>query len=326
MKFNNSFMRDGNNISANEAIALGLKLAMDNGQRGAEATRRTQSYIKGIAEDVTIKQAPKSIEDLPTSKLADDVITTMEHSKVVNVFTPSLDVNPGEIAIDDNTDVANGHKANADKDIDDPTTETRLFFPKAIYKLTRLDHKTYLTQEQIVKFAVDRSSKAVIDGLAQAILVGGLKNEDGTTFDAVQPIVGDALATTSEIATGDAIAVASQMVKDFEDCPGENKVIFIASDTYKTIMAEALSNVALLQVVSADSPYTIIPTKLLNGKASYVILDPANYALGFQSKGVETLTDFVITQNSQYIEARLYVAGTLAVKGAAIVANVKTSA
>lgn len=323
MKFNNVKIKNDAAYNPSDAIALGLVTAMKAGYTGEQSSAKVQSYAKAIAEDngIVTQQAP---DDLPTSKLAADIITTMENQPVVNEFNPSLNVEPGEIGIDTTDDKANGHKANADKTITPEAVETRLFFPKALYKLTRLDHKTYLTQQTIVKYAVNRASAKVADGLAQAILVGGLKNEDGTDYDAIRPIVGDTLATAVEV-EDDPVQIAAAMTRDFIDAPGENKVIFMASDVYKQLTAAALTNIALLQVLSDTSIYKIVPTKVLNGHAAYVVLDTANYELGFAGRGIETITDFVITQNSQYLEARLYAAGTLALKGGAIVATVKES-
>lgn len=323
MKFNNVNIKGDAAITPNDAIALSLVRAMQSGHTGQESSVKVQGVAKMIAEDnnIVTQQAP---DDLPTSKLAADIITTMENQSVVNEFNPSLNVEPGEIGIDTTDDEATGHKANADKAITPEAVETRMFFPKALYKLTRLDHKTYLTQQTIVKYAVNRASAKVADGLAQAILVGGLKNEDGTDYDAIKPIVGDTLATAVEV-ENDPVQIAAAMTRDFIDAPGENKVIFMASDVYKQLTAAALTNIALLQVLSDTSIYEIVPTKVLNGHAAYVVLDTANYELGFAGRGVETITDFVITQNSQYLEARLYAAGTLALKGGAIVATVKES-
>lgn len=321
MKFNNVNLKGDAAITPNDAIALSLVSAMKAGYTGEQSSAKVQSFAKTIAEDNAIKTQAVP-DDLATSKLAADIITTMENQSVVNEFNPSLNVEPGEIGIDTTEDEANGHKANADKTIVQEAVETRLFFPKALYKLTRLDHKTYLTQQTIVKYAVNRASAKVADGLAQAILVGGLKNEDGTDYDAIRPIVGDTLATAVEV-EDDPVQIAAAMTRDFIDAPGENKVIFMASDVYKQLTAAALTNIALLQVLSDTSIYKIVPTKVLNGKAAYVVLDTANYELGFAGRGIETITDFVITRNSQYLEARLYAAGTLGLKGGAIVATVK---
>lgn len=324
MKFAKQKYEQGEAMTPTEIIAQALTVEDKNGVRGNGSQKKVQGLAKMTAEDNGVIITQAAPDDLPTSKLAADVLVSLENQPVVDQFTPVLDVNPGEIAIDKTDDEANGHKANADKEITPEDLETRIFFPKAIYKLTRLDHMTYLTQATVVKYAVDRASKKVADALAQAILVGGLKNEDGSDYDAVRPIVGDSLATAVTV-ENDPVKIAAAMTRDVEDVKGDKPVVFMASDVYKTVMAAALTNIALLQIMGKDSPYNIIPTKVLNGKAAYVVIDPKSYQLGFQSKGIETLTDFVITQNSQYLEARLYTAGTLALKGGAIVATVSAT-
>lgn len=298
-------------VEPNEIIALGLTEAQKANTMG-NRTKMFKQALEGLTDNgMVIKQAADtSIDELPGHKLAADVITSMENQPVLDQFSPILDVDPGELAIDKGGALINGHTANADKVEDEVKAETRDFFPKALYNLTKIDHMTFLTQTRVVKFAVDRASAKVADALAQAILVGGLKNEDGSDFTAVKPILGDSLATEKTVANAP-LQIGAAIAADVADLNAANPVVFIASDVYKSLWANALDNVAMLQILGKDSPFKIIATPILNGKAAFMVVDPSAYTLGFQSKGIESLSDFAITKNSEYLESRVYAAGTL---------------
>lgn len=309
-------------------LAEALLLASGTGERITDTKRgQLQKFVKqalnssdSLMESGTITLGLEDGE-INTKNISAGVLTKLQNQKVLTEFSPIINVQPGEIAIDTSTDSAVGHLINQDKTEANASITTRIFYPKALYVLDKLDRMTFLQAGPLLEFAINRASKKVADGLAQAVLVGGLKNEDGSDYDAIRPILTDDLAKKVTV-ENDPIKIAASMTRDVEDLNAEAPVVFMASNVYKALMAAALENIALLQIMGKDSPYTIIPTPLLDDKALYIVCDPVNnYVLGFQTAGMETLTDFVITKNSQYLEAVIYAAGSLAVQGGAIVAT-----
>lgn len=284
-----------------------------------------QSMEEILDPDGTKLVTQTAPDDLPVKKIAADVVTILEGNEVLSHFSFILNVDAGEIVIDGGEDVASGHSANADKNITVAAPTTRDFFPKAIYQVQKLDHMTFLKGGVVVKFAIDRGTSKVFKALAQAILVGGIKNEDGTAYTAVHPIVGDTLATAVEV-EDDPLKIAAAIVQAVADAKGDAPVVFLASDVYKKLYTAALDNVALLQVLTSDDHFKIVPTKVLNGKAAFVVVDPSLYTLGFAGKGIESLTDFAIQSNSQILESRVYTAGTLNTEGGAIVGTIAAAA
>ena len=65
----------------------------------------------------------------------------------------------------------------------------------------------------------------------------------------------------------------------------------------------------------------LVKTSFLDDSHPYVIVDTNSYLVGFSGRGIETLSDFAITSNSEYIESRAYVAGSLMAPGKAIYAE-----
>lgn len=252
-------------------------------------------------------------------KILDAIQLALDEDQVLNHLAITFNIEGGALGIENavNTVGAKGHKSNATKTIQETTLVDYDIVPKAIYKLQRLDHNTFLKGSRLVEWVLAELPAYVAEAIGKAVLVGGVTNEDGTAFTAIAPIVGDSLAITKELAAGytgadlrGAIISASAQVK------GSDKTLWLSPNAYEKL-AQAGDQVATAFLLGQYNlgATNIEVTDLVPETTAFILLNTSkampSYFLGFTGSGIETLTDFVITSNSQYIESRAYVAGKL---------------
>ena len=185
-------------LETSKAVELYAKLAVEtkgNTQAFKRKWKETVEDFGGITQDV-------NEDDILPKKIIGSIEDTLRSDKVFSQFSPVFNIEPGSLVIDpeENADGAWGHKLNAEKKVQTLALQSRDIFPKAIYKLQRLDHMTYLKGGALVAYVLEELPKYVLQRISQAILVGGVKNEDGTAFNAIRPIIGDELAIKTELA------------------------------------------------------------------------------------------------------------------------------
>lgn len=100
------------------------------------------------------------------------------------------------VAIPTKEDGAVGHKNGQKKTEENIKGVTRIFTPADIYKLMKLDHSMVklnggISSSAIVKYVLSELPSKLIETIDQAILVGGIKNEDNTDFEALISILSD---------------------------------------------------------------------------------------------------------------------------------------
>lgn len=285
-----------------------------------------QAAWKQTLEDNAVEQAVNENDVLPT-KIIGSIETAIDSDPVFSKMKLTFNVEAGSVWIEPENEVgALGHKKLAEKTEQNTTLEQRVLVPEAIYKLQRLDHMTFLKGGALVMWVLAELPKYVIRRIAQAIIVGGVKNEDGSAFTAVKPIVGDTLAQTHELSktrTGNDLAQA--ILEDINKVRGTNRVVFIANDAYPELIAggDAFAVAFLTGQINLGAEAGIVTTDILDAATNpYVIVDLDSYLVGFAGSGVETLSDFQITHNAQVIESRAYVMGSLLRAKAAMVATV----
>lgn len=307
--------------AARDYTALAMKFGGNVGKFNAA----WKQALTDNAPDV-VEQAVNENDVLPT-KIIGEIQTALDKDPVFSKFNITFGVEGGTVWIEPENEVgAKGHKKLANKTEQQTTLEQRVIIPDAIYKLQRLDHMTYLKGGALVNWVMKELPIYVIRRISQAILIGGVVDENNTPYTAIHAIVGDTLAQTHELpAKRSGNDLAKAIISDVAKVRGTNRVIFIASEAYPELVeaGDAFSVAFLTGAISLGAEGGIVPTDLLDAATNpYVIVDVDSYLLGFAGQGVETLSDFAIMQNAQVIESRAYVMGTLTRNKAALVATV----
>lgn len=289
--------------------------------------RRMMNQWKDLLSDhgVTITEDINEDDILP-KKIIGSIQDAIRSNSVFSQFHPVYNIEPGELVMEkqENAVGALGHKTNAAKTLQQTELVSRNIFPKAIYKLQRLDHMTFLKGGALVQWVLSELPRYVVNRVAQAILVGGVKNEDGTNFDAVYPIVGDELAVATQLKagyTGDDLKTA--LLTDVASVDSDNVTVFLSPKAWAELaLAGDAWSVGMLTGNGLNLGGKLVKTFFLDDTHPYVVVDTNSYLIGFAGSGVETLSDFAITTNSEYIESRAYVAGSLMKAGIARYATV----
>lgn len=306
------------------AVERYAELAIRNkGNKAAFA----QAWQEELEDNDVITEDLNETDILPT-KIIGAIETAVKDSVVFKHFKPMFNVESGTIWIEDaeNPDGAWGHTPLADKKVQDANLKPRVFMPMAIYKLQRLDHMTYLKGGALVAWVLEELPAYVLERLEQAILVGGVKNEDGSDFTAVTPILGDGLAYKSTLteAAPTRDELFQQLLDVTSSVAGNNadKVIFMTPKAYATLVAGGDAFAVAIMMGQIDFgagafettdilKRGVSATSGATGALPFMVVNPKYYQIGFAGKGLETLTDFEITKNAQVIESRAYVAGTM---------------
>lgn len=310
-----------NYLDTNSAVEQYAKMAFN---AKGDTTKFANDWKDNLEDHGVMVTEDLNEEDILPKKIIGSIQDTIKQDNVFAQFTPVFNIDAGSLVVDpsDHINEVYGHTRNADKKLQSVTLQSRDILPKAIYKLQRLDHMTYLKGGALVQWVLTELPKWVLRRLSQAILVGGVVNEDGSKFDAVKPIIGDAWAQKSSLASNaSADTLKTQLLTDVATVDATNPVIFVNPKTWVKLATSGDAwSVAMLNG-SLDLGGKLVKTNLLDDTHPYVIVDPSQYLIGFSGSGIETLTAFQITQNSQYIESRAYVAGTLMRPGVAIYAE-----
>lgn len=254
-------------------------------------------------------------DDILPKKIIGSIEDAIKSNSVFSQFHPTYNVEPGELVMEksENADGAWGHKTNATKKIQQTNLVSRDIFPKAIYKLQRLDHMTFLKGGALVQWVMSELPRYVLNRVSQGILTGGVTNEDGTPFTAITPIVGDELAVATKLsASWTADDLKHALLTDIASIDSDNVTVFVSPKAWAELaLAGDAWSVGMLTGNGLNLGGKIVKTFFLDDKHPYVIVDTNSYLVGFSGSGVETLSDFAITSNSEYIESRAYVAGSL---------------
>lgn len=254
-------------------------------------------------------------DDILPKKIIGSIEDAIKSNSVFSQFHPTYNIEPGELVMEktENADGAWGHKTNATKKIQQTNLVSRDIFPKAIYKLQRLDHMTFLKGGALVQWVMSELPRYVLNRVSQGILTGGVTNEDGTPFTAITPIVGDELAVETKLsASWTADDLKHALLTDIASIDSDNVTVFVSPKAWAELaLAGDAWSVGMLTGNGLNLGGKIIKTFFLDEKHPYVIVDTNSYLVGFSGSGVETLSDFAITSNSEYIESRAYVAGSL---------------
>jgi hypothetical protein len=274
-----------------------------------------EMWDEKLKEKKVITQDLDADELLPVN-LIGDIQTNLRNSVVLSNFKFTYNVNDGILPIDTSSDSAWGHKKLATKKIQHATFEKRPINTDAIYKLQNIDQMTFLKGGPLIDYILRELPAHVIAKLEQAILVGGVVNEDGTPFDAVYPLLTDKYSTPVA-----ANSVFEGIIRGIAAVDGANKVLFISAQDYSDLLSLRDDMAISILNNTVNFGAKIVPTNLLPA-GQMIVVNTTDYLVGFAGKGLETLSAFEIKENAQYIESRAYVAGSIMKSNAAAVVTV----
>lgn len=312
-------------LNTSKAVELYAKLAIETKGNVETFSRKWKETVEKYSDVVT---QDVNEDDILPKKIIGSIEDTLRSDKVFSQFSPVFNIEPGSLIIDpeENADGAWGHKLNAEKKLQTLALQSRDIFPKAIYKLQRLDHMTYLKGGALVAYVLEELPKYVLQRISQAILVGGVKNEDGTDFTAIRPIIGDELAIETQLpADYDGQALKERLIEDIASLDADNPTVFISPAAWAKLALTGDAWSVAMFTGNLDLGGKLVRTTRLPESNPIVIVDTASYLIGFSGSGIETLSDFVINTNSQMIESRAYVAGSLKAPNKAIYTTVASA-
>lgn len=310
-------------IESNKAVELYARLSFET--KGHGETFK-ESWREVLETNGVVLTQDVNEDDILPKKIIGAIEDAVLADKVFSQFTPIYNAQPGSIIIEatENDDGAWGHKTNAQKKFQQSVLETRDLFPKAIYKLQRLDHMTFLKGGALVQWVLSELPKYVLQRISQAILVGGVKNEDGTNFTAIRPILGDSLTKTAELpAKFTGAQFKESLITELAHVEADSPVVFISPNAWAKLALSGDAWSVAMFTGTLDLGGKLVRTQRLPEDTPFLIIDPQAYLLLFSGSGIETLSDFAIMSNSQIIESRAYVAGTLQAPNRAIAGKVK---
>lgn len=259
--------------------------------------------------DVTTQDIDEN--DFLPYNILEPVKDNVRDSVVLSQFNITYNIQSGMLVVDGSDSSSFGHKKLATKKLLDPTMTKRAIIPEALYVLKPFDHMTYLKGGALIQWALTAFPRRVVNQLERAIIAGGIKNEDSTDYTAIYPLMGDSLAT--QVAATD---IFSGIIDGIAAIDGENKVVFMNASDYASLLnARDPMSVALVSNQALNLGAKIVPTNLVpaavGNVSKFVVVNTPDYFLGFAGTGIETLTDFAIKENAQYIESRAYAAGSI---------------
>ena len=286
-----------------------------------------------FGENVTI--APEAVINAVASQLEDED-TLISHANKTGL---AFEI----VAIPTEEDGAMGHKNGQTKVEENISGETRVFTPADIYKLMKLDHSMVklnggISSSAIVRYVLRELPRKLIETIDKGILVGGIKNEDGSDFTALNAVVAD-IADSSAIYGIEYQAVAGDNVRQTVS-KAANKVtsstdrsLVCTPDFFTDLENSTTAGGQLLfpnGIAKGDPRINgirriITPLWLTDemlGDYDAVVVDFSNYHL-VGDTSPESFTDYDIDVNKYVWEAVACIGGGLANKNAAV--GIKTA-
>lgn len=242
------------------------------------------------------------------------------------------------VAIPTEEDGAVGHKNGQKKTEENIEGVTRVFTPADIYKLMKLDHSMVklnggIASSAIVKYVLRELPRKLIATIDQAILVGGIKNEDGTAFTAITSILSDVTASNSiygSVYTGVAgdnlratLSKAASRVRS-----GYERFLITTADFLTDLENATTEGGQLLfpNGIDKENPRLNgirriltplwLTEDMLDGMVAIIVDLPAFHTVG--DKDPENFSDYDIDYNKYVWEAVACIGGGLANKNAAV--------
>ena len=179
-------------LNTKKSVGDYLKIMAESSYNNEEFLVNWKTYLKSI------KQAVTNEDKIVPTKIVTAIKSAIDEDIVLQQFHPVYGISAGQIIIDISTDTAQGHSRLADKTEQKGDLYSRTLIPEAIYKMQSVDHMTYLSGGAYIDWVLTELPKNVVSQLVKQILVGGVKNEDGTDFTGIIPISEDSITIKEE--------------------------------------------------------------------------------------------------------------------------------
>lgn len=242
------------------------------------------------------------------------------------------------VAIPTEEDGAVGHVNGQKKTEENIKGVTRVFTPADIYKLMKLDHSMVklnggIASSAIVKYVLRELPRKLIATIDRAILVGGVKNEDGSDFTALTSILSDITTTGSiygQVYTAQAgdnlratLSKAASRVRS-----GYDRYLITTSDFLTDLENATTEGGQLLfpNGIDKENPRLNgirriltplwLTEELMDGFAAIIVDLPAYHTVG--DKDPDNFSDYDIDYNKYVWEAVACIGGGLANRNAAV--------
>ncbi len=324
-------------LSTDKAVAAWGQALLDS-KGDAKAWRdnfRAIAKKDGIDFGADVTLAPEAVINAIATQL-EDTDTLFAH---VNKTGLAFEV----AAIPTEEGGATGHVRGKTKVEEEITGITRVFTPADLYKLMKLDHSMVklnggIGSSAIVKYVLNEMPRKLIESIDKAILVGGIADDNGATFTALNAIKADIAnadmptAVEYTATTGDNLRatiskaanrvtssatrtlVATQdFLTDLENTTTEGGQLLFPNGISK-------SDPRINGISQIITPLWLTATDLGDYKAIIVDLN-AYHTVGDSTP--ESFTDYDIDVNKYVWEAVACIGGGLASKAAAV--GIKTA-
>lgn len=319
-------------LKSDKAIVAWGKALLDS-KGDARAWRdnfRKIAKADGVNFGENVSIAPEALITAVAEQLGN------EDSILAHVTKTGLDYEM--IAIPTSEDAGMGHKNGQKKTEENVAGATRVFTPADIYKLMKLDHSMVrlnggIASSAIVKYVLRELPRKLVETIDKTILVGGLKNEDGSDFTAITSILSDINAEDSiygQVYT----AVAGDNLRATIDkaanrvTSGYDRYLIAPADFLVDLENTTAGNGQLIFPNGIDkerpnmngirrilTPLWLTP-ELLGGLDAIIVDLPAFHTVGDTSP--ENFSDYDIDYNKYVWEAVSCIGGGLANKNAAV--------
>lgn len=281
-----------------------------------------------FGENVTI--APEAVINAVASQLEDED-TLISHANKTGL---AFEI----VAIPTEEDGATGHKNGQTKVEENISGITRVFTPADIYKLMKLDHSMVklnggIGSSAIVRYVLRELPRKLVETIDKGILVGGIKNEDGSDFTALNAVKAD-IADSKTVFGVEYTAVAGDNARQtVSKAAGKvtsstDRTLICTPDYFTDLENAATEGGQLLfpnGIAKGDpringirriiTPLWLTEEMLDDYEA--IIVDLSNYHLVGDATP-ESFTDYDIDVNKYVWEAVACIGGGLANKNAAV--------
>lgn len=320
-----------NYLAGKKAVEDYAKLAFETKGDGKQFKKLWYDKL----DDMGVITQEVNEDDIVPLKIIGSIEDAVKEDKVFSKFKPVFNIDAGSLVIEkeENSVGALGHTSRANKTIQSTTLLERAILPKAIYKMQQLDHMTFLKGGALVQWVLSELPAYVLQRISQAILRGGVINEDGTSFSAIYPVYGDELAYTTQLAAAyDGDALKTALIEQIAQVDAANPTVFMSPEAWSKLALSGDAWSVAMFTGNLDLGGELVRTPILSANTAkslveipFEVIDTNSYLLGFAGSGIETLTDFEIRTNSEMIESRAYVAGSLRAPNRASYATVATA-
>lgn len=321
-------------LKTDKAVAAwGKALAASNGDQAAFADSfRKFAKADGVTLGENVSLVPEAVINAVTEQIEDEdrIFSHVFHTGL-NFEVPATAASEGP---------AVGHVRGKTKTEEEIELAKRVLVPADLYKLIKLDHSMVkinggIGSSAIVKYVLREMPRRLFDAIDQAILVGGVKNDDEnqTDFTALLPIITD-ISTAASIYGNEYTPAAGDNARAFISkaasrvVSGHDRTLITTEDkltdlensligTYPVFPNGINKNDPRINGIRRIITPSWLTDTMLGDYVNGIVVDlPSYHTVGDDS--AERLTDYDIDTNKYVWELLACIGGGLAKKGSAV--------